>query len=79
VDNQAPEAAGLWDQRKWLSDADLRAGFVAAVTAPASLRSAVVTLVSDNAGMAWDEPRRVCRRPVSLGQAASGTSSGSRT
>jgi sugar lactone lactonase YvrE/nucleoside-diphosphate-sugar epimerase len=61
-DNPPPAASeGLWEQRKWVSDPDLCAGFERAVMAPPDIRGAIVNLVSDNADMAWDleEARRL--------------------
>ena len=45
---------GQWGQRMWLSNRDLCQGFEKAVLAPASLRFAVLNLVSYNEGMRWD-------------------------
>ena len=45
---------GAWGQRMWLSNRDLCQGFEKAVTAPATLRFAVLNLVSRNEGMRWD-------------------------
>ncbi|MCS6778208.1 MAG: NAD(P)-dependent oxidoreductase [Geminicoccaceae bacterium] len=52
---------GLWGQAMWLSDRDLCQGFEKAVTAPDTLRFAVLNLMSDNPGMRWDleETRRL--------------------
>lgn len=47
-------SGGLWGQRMWLSDRDMCEGFERAAFAPSTLDFAVVNLVSDNAGMAWD-------------------------
>ena len=44
---------GDWGQAMWLSDRDLAQGFEKAVTAPASLRFAVLNLMSANPGMRW--------------------------
>jgi nucleoside-diphosphate-sugar epimerase len=43
-----------WGQEMWLSDRDLCDGFEKAVTAPESVRFAVLNLMSDNPGMRWD-------------------------
>ena len=45
---------GAWGQQMWLSNRDLCDGFEKAVTAPASVRFAVLNLMSDNPGMRWD-------------------------
>jgi nucleoside-diphosphate-sugar epimerase len=52
-------AYGDWGQGMWLSDRDLAQGFEKAVTAPESVRFAVLNLMSDNPGMRWplDETR----------------------
>jgi NAD+ dependent glucose-6-phosphate dehydrogenase len=47
-------AMNSWGQLMWLSDRDLCGGFEAAVAAPASVRFAVLNLMSDNPGMRWD-------------------------
>lgn len=50
---------GDWGQAMWLSDRDLAQGFEKAVTAPDSVRFAVLNLMSANPGMRWDlEPAR---------------------
>ncbi len=43
-----------WGQGMWLSDRDLTHGFEKAVTAPDSVRFAVLNLMSANPGMRWD-------------------------
>jgi NAD(P)-dependent dehydrogenase (short-subunit alcohol dehydrogenase family) len=45
---------GAWGQEMWLSDRDLCQGFAKAVTAPETLRFAVLNLMSANPGMRWD-------------------------
>jgi NAD+ dependent glucose-6-phosphate dehydrogenase len=45
---------GDWGQAMWLSDRDLCDGFEKAVTAPDSVRFAVLNLMSANPGMRWD-------------------------
>jgi nucleoside-diphosphate-sugar epimerase len=45
---------GTWGQQMWLSNRDLCDGFEKAVTAPATVRFAVLNLMSDNPGMRWD-------------------------
>jgi len=45
---------GEWGQAMWLSDRDLAQGFEKAVTAPDSVRFAVLNLMSANPGMRWD-------------------------
>lgn len=45
---------GAWGQQMWLSNRDLCDGFEKAVTAPSSVRFAVLNLMSDNPGMRWD-------------------------
>jgi nucleoside-diphosphate-sugar epimerase len=45
---------GEWGQAMWLSDRDLCHGFEKAVTAPESVRFAVLNLMSANPGMRWD-------------------------
>lgn len=47
-------SGGLWGQRMWLSNRDLCSGFERAAFAPDTLDFAVLNLVSNNAGMAWD-------------------------
>ena len=51
---------GLWGQRMWLSNRDLCHGWERAILAE-GVRFAVLNLMSDNPGMAWDikETRRV--------------------
>ncbi|MEP9388446.1 NAD(P)-dependent oxidoreductase [Mesorhizobium sp. KR9-304] len=44
----------LWQQRKWLSDRDLRDAFDRGVHAPDSIRFEIFNLVSSNRGMRWD-------------------------
>jgi len=45
---------GDWGQGMWLSDRDLAQGFEKAITAPDSVRFAVLNLMSANPGMRWD-------------------------
>jgi nucleoside-diphosphate-sugar epimerase len=47
-------AMAHWGQEMWLSNRDLCDGFEKAVTAPQSVRFAVLNLMSDNPGMRWD-------------------------
>lgn len=47
-------AFGAWGQDMWLSDRDLCDGFEKALTAPDTVRFAVLNLMSDNRGMRWD-------------------------
>jgi nucleoside-diphosphate-sugar epimerase len=51
-----------WGQAMWLSDRDLAQGFEKAVTAPASVRFAVLNLMSANPGMRW--PLEATRRTI---------------
>lgn len=45
---------GTWGQGMWLSDKDICQGVEKAIAAPASLRFAVLNLMSDNKAMRWD-------------------------
>jgi NAD+ dependent glucose-6-phosphate dehydrogenase len=50
---------GLWGQQMWLSNRDFCQGCEKAITAPPSVRFAVLNLMSQNEGMRWDlEPTR---------------------
>jgi len=53
---------GEWGQAMWLSDRDLAQGFEKAVTAPESVRFAVLNLMSANPGMRW--PLDATRRTI---------------
>lgn len=66
---------GRWGQDMWLSDRDLCHGFEKAVTAPESVRFAVLNLMSDNPGMRWDleATRRTIGYAPKDGQAAQPT------
>lgn len=55
-DNQPGGHMGwaTWGQLMWLSDRDMCQAYEKAVLAPASLKFAVLNLMSDNPGMRWD-------------------------